>query len=190
MDYVSEFDYLICNPSDEHEREFIDGCANSGNMKLALVGTSGPYELYQIKKIQKELTILSEIFTEAIPITLDTVRWIPFPTAEGEVFQISQEMKNTGTEPAYVRFQINWKDANDELVDVSLEEYTLQPGERASKTSSLFTAPGGAVKGVLYLTPNGDTSPLAAYGYELHQIYNQEAFSRINSLIKERVYLR
>lgn len=190
--YISGFDYYICNLNNESEAGLLNSCMEQG-VELDLVKSENGFGLYKIQNTNQPLasSILREIDTvlETPVESIVSKPVIESFAVQNSHYRITQDVENTGSEDVDVRFQINWMDENGELLDVGISTYVLAPGERLEKTSQELIAPEGASTGILFVCPHEDR-PINVYSYSLESFNTQgELVSQVENILREKTLL-
>lgn len=188
IDYISSFDYYICNLADENENKLLKECQKSDKMTLVLIKKRGDYELYQIKAEPLKKTILEDAFSSPIEVTVDRPYTVSFDVSSQERYQITQEIENEGKTTVAVRFQINWMDKNNQFIDTSLSVYSLDSGQSLRTSSDIISPPEGAAVGILYLGPHEPDDSVLAHGYQLQTVETYDYVSCTDEIVQKRVY--
>ncbi|WP_125116831.1 ArnT family glycosyltransferase [Agathobaculum sp. Marseille-P7918] len=188
IDYISSFDYYLCNLADENEKKLLEECQNSDKMTLVPIEKQGNYELYQIRAELIKKTILEDTFSAPIEVSVDRPYTVTFNASARESYQVIQEIENPGKSAALVRFQINWMDENNQFIDTSLSVYSLDSGQSLRTTSDIISPPEGAVLGILYLGPHEPNESVLAHGYQLQVVETYDYVLFTDEIVQKRVY--
>ncbi len=193
IDYICSFDYLLYKKDADKVKAHMLGIFNPLDPKiqdvLEVFMESSTHILYKVNRSKniKEINVLDELFVEGIQVDVTAPKITKF-TPDCDEYKIVINSKYLKDNQVKGRFQINWHDKNNNLVDLYIKTYE-PTNEYSEYISSFIKVPEGASYGILYINSNDEKKILVneykLIGYKIKNIIKDE-----ENLLNNRALLK
>lgn len=183
-DYIGSFDYFLykkdSNNVIEEIRIMFDPMTSNIKDMLIPFSETDTHILYKVDKdklIRKKL-ILEENFKSEEIVTVASPKTLKFnPIYNFYKIEINEEKEDKEMGSIYGRWQINWYDRDNNLVDLYIKTHEIKNGTDLY-SSPIIKKPINADYGVLYLSSHGEygikIKSYKLYGIKINNIIEKE----------------
>lgn len=184
-DYIQKFDYFLVNNNSNSEvyggieQIFLNKFPEI-KKNLNLVYQGNGYDLFKVNKEEKTVELNKTFFENGSIVNVDEPQVVRIENSYKK-YRINIVSKKNTTAETLGRFQINWYDDTDRLIEVSLSRFQMGELEQ-SYTSEIINSPNDAAYGLVLI--NSDTKDeVFVRSFRIEGIYAEDIDEYIQMIL-------